>query len=521
MATYSTDLFDLIKALTIAEKAYFKKYAYKQQTDSKDNPYLRLFDAIDKQELYDEEKLIHKLAKEKITKQFSAAKNYLYNLILDCIAMYDATEGNTRHKLRQQIRQVEVLVDRGLREQAAKKAEAARKLLHPDNIINQYSLHIELINLSLEILPYKAETFDERMKLQYEKEHVFTVVSNSQQYYNLYLKTIYLLYKTGDKQLGKHQQYAQEFKEIIEHPLMDNISLALSFNARLFFCNIWFDYYMWIADYTKALQYAQLQLAQFNTLSLRLGNVQKYMVAYKGVLMALTQLNDVANFEKTVQEITNWYEEYGDRVQPESIETILGCIYGSPFDAYYKWKKYAKALALIPRMKIYFADPFAQRQIPAMMHYQFCIAALYFYMGNYDAALNELNVLLDNKNLETLPAYHGYARILHLLIHFELDNDLLLESLGRATYRFLHQHQSDYQVEMHLVRFMRNVSQIPNKRQMIIALQNLRDKLTPLQNEDFEKEAFEVIHYLDWIDSKLANCSMVEWTERQATKILN
>ncbi|MBP6664073.1 MAG: hypothetical protein KA168_02155, partial [Chitinophagales bacterium] len=181
MATYSTDLFDLIKALTIAEKAYFKKYAYKQQTDSKDNPYLRLFDAIDKQELYDEEKLIHKLAKEKIAKQFSAAKNYLYNLILDCIAMYDATEGNTRHKLRQQIRQVEVLVDRGLREQAAKKVEAARKLLHPDNIINQYSLHIELINLSLEILPYKSETFDERMKLQYEKEHIFMVVSNSQQ----------------------------------------------------------------------------------------------------------------------------------------------------------------------------------------------------------------------------------------------------------------------------------------------------------------------------------------------------
>ena len=519
MATYSTDLFDLIKALTVAEKAYFKKYAYKQQTDVKDNPYLRLFDAIDKQEAYDEEKLIKKLAKEKIAKQFSAAKNYLYNLILDCIAMYDATEGNARHKLRQQIRQIEVLVDRGLREQAAKKAEAARRLLHPDNIINQYSLHIELINLLLEILPYKAENFYDRMKLQYEKEHIFLVVSNSQQYYNLYLKTIYLLYKTGDKQLSKHEQYAQEFKEIIEQPLMGDINLALSFNARLFFCNIWFDYYLWIADYSKALQYAELQLAQFNTPSLRLGNVQKYMVAYKGVLMALTQLNDVPRFEKTIQEITDWYEEYGDKIQPESIETILGCIYGSPFDAFYKWKKYTKAIALIPRMKIYFADPFAQRQVATIMHYQFCIAALYFYAGNYDAALNELDILLNNKNLETLTAYHGYARILHLLIHFELSNDLLLESLGRATYRFLYQHQSDYQVETQVVRFMRNVSQIPNKRELNIALKNLRNKLEPLQNEDFEKEAFEVIHYLDWIDSKLANRSMIEWTEQQATQI--
>ena len=72
MAT-SNALFDLIKSLTPNEKSYFKKNAYKQEKGGK-NPYLQLFDAIDKQAEYDESKLLRKFAKHKMSKQFSTAK---------------------------------------------------------------------------------------------------------------------------------------------------------------------------------------------------------------------------------------------------------------------------------------------------------------------------------------------------------------------------------------------------------------------------------------------------------------
>ncbi len=519
MATYSTDLFDLIKALTVTEKAYFKKYAYKQNTDAKDNPYLRLFDAIDKQEEYDEEKLVKKFAKEKFAQKFSAAKNYLYQLILDCLSMYDAAGVSLRHKLRMQIRNIEALIDRGLMEQALKKVEATRKLLHPDNIINQYSWHIELINLQLEIMPYKTETFDERMKLQNEKSEIFAITGNCQEYYNLYLKSLHFLNQTGIGQLERYKRHHDDFREVVAHPLMSDISLALSFNARLFYSNTWVNFYMGLGDYYKALNYAELQLAQFSVPMLRTANVQKYMVSVKGVLLPMIKLEEYDRFDKVVADTESWYLENLNNITPESVNVVMDAIYGAPFDAFYYQKSYRKALSLIPKMREYLANAFAQRNKGNNLQYRLNIAALYFYEGKLDDALTELDLLLNDKDFDTLPIIHGSARILHLLIHFELKNELLLESLGRATYRFLFQTESNYQVESLVVRFMRNSSQFANKKEMMEGLVKLLQKLEGYLDDEFEQDAFHRINYIGWINSKLEGCTVMDWTERQAALV--
>lgn len=74
-------LFNLIKVLTPAEKGYFKKYV--QHNENKPTSYIRLFDAINAQEIYDEEKLKKKIGKD--LSNFSAAKNYLYDSILNSL----------------------------------------------------------------------------------------------------------------------------------------------------------------------------------------------------------------------------------------------------------------------------------------------------------------------------------------------------------------------------------------------------------------------------------------------------
>lgn len=73
-----SSLYTLIQSLTPAEKGYFKKYV--QHDNAKAKSYVRLFDAINSQEEYDEDKLKKKFAKE--LSNFSAAKNYLFESIL-------------------------------------------------------------------------------------------------------------------------------------------------------------------------------------------------------------------------------------------------------------------------------------------------------------------------------------------------------------------------------------------------------------------------------------------------------
>lgn len=80
-------LYDLIKSLTQNEKRYFKIYA-SRHTIGKENKYVKLFESIDKLNNYDEAKLKAKIKKESFAGHLAASKNYLYNLILECLDIY-------------------------------------------------------------------------------------------------------------------------------------------------------------------------------------------------------------------------------------------------------------------------------------------------------------------------------------------------------------------------------------------------------------------------------------------------
>ena len=75
------DLFQLIKSLKQTEKRYFKIFA-SIHVKGEQNNYVKLFDAIDRQQEYDEKALLENLHGETFVKQFAVTKNYLYKLKL-------------------------------------------------------------------------------------------------------------------------------------------------------------------------------------------------------------------------------------------------------------------------------------------------------------------------------------------------------------------------------------------------------------------------------------------------------
>src|SRR5688500_17153020 len=82
------DLLQLIKSLDQTEKRYFKIFATMHVKGSDDNKYVKLFDAIDKQNEYNEEQIREQFKDEKFLIQLHVAKNYLYNIILKSLRLY-------------------------------------------------------------------------------------------------------------------------------------------------------------------------------------------------------------------------------------------------------------------------------------------------------------------------------------------------------------------------------------------------------------------------------------------------
>ena len=97
--------------------------------DTDNNQYLKLFDAIDKQENYDEDDIKKKFAKEKFINQIHVAKNYLYNNILKSLRLYHSDRSKV-NELMDILRDVQILYDKSLYKQCRKLLEKAKKLAY-------------------------------------------------------------------------------------------------------------------------------------------------------------------------------------------------------------------------------------------------------------------------------------------------------------------------------------------------------------------------------------------------------
>jgi hypothetical protein len=91
--TGSDDLYSLIHSLTTEEKGYFKKFSKRHA--SKGSTTLQLFDAINKQEVFEEKTLKKKF------RNYVVAKNHLFNMILDSLVISDKSPGLQRELLKQ------------------------------------------------------------------------------------------------------------------------------------------------------------------------------------------------------------------------------------------------------------------------------------------------------------------------------------------------------------------------------------------------------------------------------------
>ena len=135
----STELHDLIKSLTKSEKRFFKLHSALQ---SGDKNYLRLFEAIDKQKVYDEEGLKQFFAKETFIKHLPSEKNHLYKLILKALRAFHA-ESSVSGILKQEIKNIEILYSKALYTECNKLLHRAKRIARENE---RFYYWFELLN---------------------------------------------------------------------------------------------------------------------------------------------------------------------------------------------------------------------------------------------------------------------------------------------------------------------------------------------------------------------------------------
>ena len=125
-------IFHLIHSLDKSEKRYFKVFV--KNLGAKSKNYLRLFDAIDKQEHYDEQELKRIFRRDKFVHHFSATKKYLFELILKSMRNY-RTSYDSEVTILEKLIDFKFLLEKGLFYELLKKSQETEQLAEKyDNI---------------------------------------------------------------------------------------------------------------------------------------------------------------------------------------------------------------------------------------------------------------------------------------------------------------------------------------------------------------------------------------------------
>jgi tetratricopeptide (TPR) repeat protein len=141
--------------------------------------------------------------------------------------------------------------------------------------------------------------------------------------------------------------------------------------------------------------------------------------------------------------------------------------------------------------------------------FNYKIATLYFGAGDYATSIDYLRRII-NDHIDLRGDLQCYARLLHMMAHYELGNIELIESsLIKSVYRFMAKMENLTVIEEEMFTFLRGSFKDPS-RKVTQALQEFLAKVKKYEKSRFETRAFAYLDVISWLESKVEHKTMSE-----------
>lgn len=511
MAT-SDKLFGLIKSLTKQEKIYFKTYAKIGKSSNKN--YILLFDVIVNQTEYDESKIKNRFKNERFIKQLPVAKDYLFKMIMKSLRMYNDFNPPIHIALKQMLHDINILYDKALYHSCEKAILKAKKIAADTE---QFFYINAILGWEKKILLSRGEGFENREKIQSILDDQLTALKkeeNTMLFRDLFDNFIAV---TINRLTIRNKEQVTVINTLMQNPLLQDINNAKSFLSQFYFYKIHHYYNKLFRNRLVSYTYCENATKIFE-----LAKNERFLNEYKDLYcnalidlsIDLAWLGKETEYDKVYQKFTNLVAVY-----PELKTIVFPRMYVSQTLLYEYTGKFENVTSLSRKfendLKKFKGEVPKERLM--LVYYNF--SCLNLAKKDYKEALRWLNKLLNDKNNEVLEDVYCEASILNLIVHYELGNMDLLESLTRSTYRYLLQRNSLYKFENTVIQFIRTkLPKINNHKDLIEAFKRLKKEFVKLLNDDFEKSFLDTFDYISWLESKIENRPFLQIVQERISK---
>jgi hypothetical protein len=499
---FSDILFQLVHSLEKSEKRHFKLYI-KRSSAKQDLKIIQLFDALDKLQEYDEKLLLRKMPGISKT-QLANLKNHLYKQVLASLRLLKTTD-NIDLQLSEHLDNARILYNKGLKIHSLRILERAKELARANQKFNTL---VQLLSLEkkIETLHITRSTTDKTKKITDEALEISDHIDRVTRLSNLAL----LLYRWFV--LYGHARNDQDEKELntfFKNHLPADVQKVNGFYEKLYL----YQSYCWYAfirqDFLMYYRYSQKWIDLFEEQPVMKEVETGHYI--KGVHTLLNAFFDLRYFER-FETVLNKFEQFSKTEianRHDNFRTHTSIyINSAKINQHLMKGTFAEGLKLVPSIEKNLEEYALFVDSHRILVFNYKIASLYFGAGKYGIAIDYLQKII-NGAVDLRIDLQCYARLLHLMAHYELGNDQIIESLIKSVYRYMAKMKNLTVVEEEMFRFLRHSFNVSPKK-IKPELEKLLDKIKHLEKNRFETRSFAYLDVISWVESKVYNRPMSE-----------
>lgn len=499
--TPSDRLFRLIHSLSKQERRYFTIWV--QGKADRPARYLQLFDSIFRQTELDEAALMAVVYKNEPigSRKFSELKAYLFDLILKSLEAFDE-KSSVEFRLRHQLQAMSVLFKRGLYSDCRELLEKARRLAER---YENFPTLLEILRWEKQ-LAYSLTEVDllarEVQRIDYQEDRCLRQLKNLAEYRRLFFE-VWASART--ESAARRDDRLEKLHLLAQNPMLKNVDEALSHKARvLFFRAKSIHHYLTLeydSFYETGRQLLDLQESQPHFLG---EDLSEYIAALSNFILACGLQQRYEEVAATLEKLEKLVPiTHDDRVK------ITRQYFSGRFNFCVFTGDFELGRREMARLRDEWAhlDPRFFESASSLFQY-FSIA---FGCGDYDDALDYLNRLLAQPR-RTLQRQdlQSISRILNLILHFEMENMELLESLLRSSYRYLRSKNRMFDIEKAFISLMSELLRMPSKNEQTEVFLRQKGSFLHLFRLPAGKILLQYFDLESWLEHKISGKTFAE-----------
>ena len=505
-------LFELIHSLTKSEKRSFKLFA-KRSGATDQAKFIRLFDAMENINTYDEKAIMKKMPE--VTKtQFSNLKSHLYGQILASLRL-----SNLKHdidiELREQLDYIRVLYKKGLYQQSLRVLNKAKKTIgdYRKDLFQLALLDYEKQIRSQQVFDLKESQAD---VLERETQEALSRFSNVQTFFTLATK---MKARFVEKGMVKSVSEMNNLKALFYTSVKDVQEEDLAFNEKFYFYRAyhWFSYLTY--DFESCVKYAEKWVNSFREGGLDTKRKAGYLKGLNRLLQSAFRIYDLDRFNQYYAYFDEFEEAEGTSITSNTAALLLKYKTIQAFNLTFLNADFESKKKLIETLlqEVKSSESIIDRHSITVINYK--AGVYYFALENYDESRFYLNKLI-NEIGGLRSDLKGFARIISVLIDYDSDNEENIDRKIKAAFIYIKQAENLGELQDTFLKFFKNLGAV-FPQDVKKAFKDLRAQLEQLNKDPYSAKPLLYFDLLSWLDAKIDGTSFANAVKNKTARHLN